>query len=168
MCYNANAEFGANKIRVAKKDITCYKFVDINTKYISNKDGEILLIPPYGYNRFRYRLGVIEKIAPAQSIFQKQGALPFFVHGGAFHSSLAVNRYELARWFNNFSKFKLVVKCTIPKGSKYCKNSHTREFISEQFRIDYISLAPKHWVNVHELDKFTNFLERHKDKFTLI
>lgn len=186
MCFN-NSKSNPRKLQEATDDIICYKKVEFNIfKDLISKSGkghnseqhEIKCTPLHRYNRFKYTMGRIHSIGSDEkrkhgNIFNRSNIgnilMCSTVEGGAFHSKIEIKNtcdIDLGEYDDMMTRFTLVVKCTIPRGSKYCMNYE--DYISDQLRIDYISLDPKHWCDTISLSKFKHFLTQHKDKFTLI
>ncbi len=188
MCFNIID----NKIKIAEEDITCYKLVilyghdmdiKLGQKWYAPTDKEyrssaVKLYPFYRYNDFFYELGKIHKISTKEvSIFhrKKPGTLTRkdYVKGGAFHSykfMYSNHRSEINMF--QVEKFKVRVKCTIPKGSLYLENN--TEYISNKIRIDYISVENNDWMyspyglKPYGLKKFKTLCQLESSKLQLI
>lgn len=108
------------KVKIAKRDITCYKvvFPPSFCIYRSSVTG------------FRYILGKQYTVGPQEKEFVRERDYwsneiePFKIGGGAFHS------------FSNKKKIKCFprvwsrIKCIIPKGSRYYYNPDYKEYCS--------------------------------------
>lgn len=112
----------SNKELTAKKDIICYKFLQV-----VEEDSGMLVSP---FIDHVYFLGEINKLNKKLMTYNLGDAK--LIHEG-FHSG---NSFMIKTWgdrpeiFKNYSLFQ----CTIPKGSKYYKNE--MEYVSDAIIIN--------------------------------
>lgn len=138
MCFTPNKK---QIIDIATEDIICYKTVRIS-KLHSSRNGYLSLIPPHGYNNFKYKFGITHKIRNGvltRSIVGK--SISKNIEGGVFHSFVSdQSLHNTYVYYSVFSKKynQVCVECVIPKGSYYTSNN--REYISNQLRITKIYL----------------------------
>ena len=93
--------------RTAKEDIVCYKSV-------KKSDDENIVLSVYYF--FKYRIGRTyrkRKIVKPRPLFKTEG---FKIDGGFFHSYISLRNAKIDI---RPGSGRIVVKCMIPKGSKY-------------------------------------------------
>jgi hypothetical protein len=111
------------KLRIAKKDIVCYKLV-----FLGKNDNTF--IPEYAYTEgFRYKL---KKIAYAKNMKGKR-IKKFLVakhksryEDYKFEVDEGIHSYMLP--FESYGEGEIVLKCIIPKGTEYLRND--TEYVS--------------------------------------
>lgn len=120
-----------NKVRIAKKDIFVYKLVlqDINGEFISP------------YQCAVYRIGQIEEVpnfsAGSYSLEGNFKQKPFVtkvpkgtesIHEG-LHAYTSVSKARL-RSMEGILKGKFILKCIIPKGTRYIQSPKDKEIVA--------------------------------------
>lgn len=105
--------------KIAENDITCYKIVTRK----KNKD----LVSPYMGSEVILGQKVEQKIESKYGI-----SIDIGIHSCTTFLSAFLRRFEM--WLNNhFCQYgkKIIVKCIIPKGTKYYYNPDVKEYVSE-------------------------------------
>ena len=104
-----------SRVKTAKKDIICWKWLRLH------KDGKLL--SPYRYKRYYLNDKMKDDVRVRKNAIDSRGeVIMYTLDQGCFHT---FKHYDDAKFvsatssWNWDSTFSLVVKCIIPKGSKY-------------------------------------------------
>ena len=118
MCFYIHPKHPSKKI--AKRDIICYKIIKENYHSL-NQD-------------FPYQFNKLYTNKKALLIERTNGILS--IHIG-YHSYSSKNK-ALLDYHLKLTKFLLLVKCIIPKGSDYYYNTIAKEYVSNQIILQEI------------------------------
>ena len=124
MCINTSTVYA----KVAESDITTYKLVR-HTYRIKG----VRTFKPIVYDKFNYTLGSHY----TESRFKDKQ--PWMVSDNGFYSwaSFEYAKRELDSWRRSYTRTGYVlIKCTIPKGTRYYVSESGSTFCSEEIRID--------------------------------
>ena len=130
------------RLKIAKKDITCYKVVKL--KGINQYKG---VLKSYVKN-FKYDLNTLyPKIDNFEISIHYYNTLKYSKNRGVINEGYhSFSNYNKAiGWLNPFVD-SIVIKCIIPKGSKYFYDPIGEECVSDQIKTlgkNEITLSPK-------------------------
>lgn len=110
------------KVKIAKKDITCYKVV-------------LPILKAYYYNKFKYTLNQLTpKVRLIKHkyinliLFSKDYRIRTQEINKGYHSFTSLHTAKLRMY--TFFPVSIILKCTISKGTRYYYNPTEKEYVS--------------------------------------